>query len=433
VASTLQAKPHVAIRNSDIVFVGYGVDAPERNWNDYKGLDVKGKTVVVLVNDPGFGDHDASLFKGKAMTYYGRWTYKYEEAARQGAAMCLIVHTSNEAAGYPWSVVMNSWGGPQLALPQSEDPAPRLPVAGWITRDAAQRLFAKAGLDFDKLAAAADRRGFKPVPLKATASITLDSKIGHGSANNVLGLIRGTGHPDQVVVYSAHWDHLGEDDSLKGDKIYNGAVDNGTGISALLEIAKAFKAQKPAPKRSVLFAAVTLEESGLLGSLYYTKHPVFPMDQTVADINMDAMDVIGPTRNLQIIGSGESQLEDMLKAALKKQGRYASPDATPENGFYFRSDHFSFAKAGVPALMTQTGNDKVDGGTEAGKAALADYTAHRYHTPKDNFDPEWDFSGLAEDTQALYEVGRELAGSDQWPKWYKDSSFRAKRVKMMGH
>jgi Zn-dependent M28 family amino/carboxypeptidase len=433
VASTLQAKPHVAIRNSDIVFVGYGVDAPERNWNDYKGLDVKGKTVVVLVNDPGFGDHDASLFKGKAMTYYGRWTYKYEEAARQGAAMCLIVHTSNEAAGYPWSVVMNSWGGPQLALPQSEDPAPRLPVAGWITRDAAQRLFAKAGLDFDKLAAAADRRGFKPVPLKATASITLDSKIGHGSANNVLGLIRGAGHPDQVVVYSAHWDHLGEDDSLKGDKIYNGAVDNGTGISALLEIAKAFKAQKPAPKRSVLFAAVTLEESGLLGSLYYTKHPVFPMDQTVADINMDAMDVIGPTRNLQIIGSGESQLEDMLKAALKKQGRYASPDATPENGFYFRSDHFSFAKAGVPALMTQTGNDKVDGGTEAGKAALADYTAHRYHTPKDNFDPEWDFSGLAEDTQALYEVGRELAGSDQWPKWYKDSSFRAKRVKMMGH
>jgi Zn-dependent M28 family amino/carboxypeptidase len=433
VASTLQAKPHVAIRNSDIVFVGYGVDAPERNWNDYKGLDVKGKTVVVLVNDPGFGDHDASLFKGKAMTYYGRWTYKYEEAARQGAAMCLIVHTSNEAAGYPWSVVMNSWGGPQLALPQSEDPAPRLPVAGWITRDAAQRLFAKAGLDFDKLAAAADRRGFKPVPLKATASITLDSKIGHGSANNVLGLIRGAGHPDQVVVYSAHWDHLGEDDSLKGDKIYNGAVDNGTGISALLEIAKAFKAQKPAPKRSVLFAAVTLEESGLLGSLYYTKHPVFPMDQTVADINMDAMDVIGPTRNLQIIGSGESQLEDMLKAALKKQGRYASPDATPENGFYFRSDHFSFAKAGVPALMTQTGHDKVDGGTEAGKAALADYTAHRYHTPKDNFDPEWDFSGLAEDTQALYEVGRELAGSDQWPKWYKDSSFRAKRVKMMGH
>ncbi len=433
VATTLQAKPHVAIRDSDIVFVGYGVDAPESNWNDYKNLDVKGKTVVVLVNDPGFGDHDPTLFKGKAMTYYGRWTYKYEEAARQGAAMCLIVHTSNDAAGYPWSVVMNSWGGPQLALPTSEDPAPRLPVAGWLTRAAAQRLFAKAGLDFDKLAAAADHRGFKAVPLKATASITLDSRIGHGSANNVLGLIRGSEHPDQVVVYSAHWDHLGKDASLKGDKIYNGAVDNGTGIAALLEIAKAFKQQKPAPKRSVLFAAVTLEESGLLGSLYYTKHPVFPMDQTVADINMDAMDVIGPTRNIQIIGSGQSQLEDMLKAALKKQGRYAIPDQIPQNGFYFRSDHFSFAKAGAPALMTETGNDKVDGGIKAGNAALTDYTAHRYHTPLDNFNPNWDFRGVAADAQALYEVGRELAGGDEWPKWYKDSEFRAKRVKMMGH
>jgi Zn-dependent M28 family amino/carboxypeptidase len=433
VAMTLQAKPHVTIKDSDIVFVGYGVDAPEWNWNDYKNLDVKGKTVVVLVNDPGFGNPDASLFKGKAMTYYGRWTYKYEEAARQGAAMCLIVHTTNDAAGYPWSVVKNSWGGPQLALPQSEDPAPRLPVAGWLTRDAAQRLFAKAGLDFDKLAAEADHRGFKPVPLKATASITLDSKIEHGSANNVLGMIKGTTRPDQVIVYSAHWDHLGEDDSLKGDKIYNGAVDNGTGISALLEIAKAFKAQKPAPERSVLFTAVTLEESGLLGSLYYTKHPVFPMDKTVADINMDAMDVIGPTKNLQIIGNGQSQLEDMLKAALKKQGRYASPDATPQNGFYYRSDHFSFAKAGVPALMTQTGNDKVEGGTAAGKAALDDYTAHRYHTPLDNFDPKWDFRGVAEDTQALYEVGRELSLSDQWPKWNKDSEFRARREKMMGH
>jgi Zn-dependent M28 family amino/carboxypeptidase len=433
VAMTLQAKPHVAIKDSDVVFVGYGVNAPEWNWNDYEGLDVKGKTVVVLVNDPGFGDHDASLFKGKAMTYYGRWTYKYEEAARQGAAMCLIVHTSNDAAGYPWSVVMNSWGGPQLALPQSEDPAPRLPVAGWITRDAAQRLFAKAGLDFDKLAAEADHRGFKAVPLKAAASITLDSKIDHGSANNVLGMIKGTTRPDQVIVYSAHWDHLGKDANLKGDKIYNGAVDNGTGIAALLEIAKAFKAQKPAPERSVLFTAVTLEESDLLGSLYYTKHPVFPMDQTVADINMDAMDVIGRTKNLQIIGNGQSQLEDMLKAALKRQGRYASPDATPQNGFYFRSDHFSFAKAGVPALMTQTGDDKVDGGTAAGKAALADYTAHRYHTPMDNFDPEWDFSGVAEDTQALYEVGRELSLGDQWPKWNNDSEFRARRQKMMAH
>ncbi|HEX7370891.1 MAG TPA: M28 family metallopeptidase [Rhodanobacteraceae bacterium] len=433
VAVTLQAKPKIDIKDSPIVFVGYGVDAPEWQWNDYKNLNVKGKTVVVLVNDPGFGDDDPSLFKGKTMTYYGRWTYKYEEAARQGAAMCLIVHTTDAAAGYPWTVVKNSWSGPQLALPASEDPAPRLPVAGWLTRAAAQRLFAKAGLDFDKLAAAADHRGFKPVPLKATASITLDSKIGHGSANNVLGLIRGSKHPDQVIVYSAHWDHFGEDDKLKGDKIFNGAIDNGTGISALLEIAGAFAKQKPAPERSVLFLADTLEESGLLGSLYYTRHPVFPLDQTVADINMDAMDVIGPTKNLQIIGSGQSQLEDMLKAALKKQGRFAIPDQTPENGFYFRSDHFSFAKAGVPALMTQTGDDMVHGGVSEGRKELADYTAHRYHTPMDNFDPKWNFSGVAEDAQALYEVGRELSLSNDWPQWDKDSAFRAKRVKMMKH
>lgn len=430
VAVTLQAKPKVAIKDSDIVFVGYGIDAPNWKWNDYKNLDVKGKTVVVLVNDPGYATDNAKLFNGNAMTYYGRWTYKYEEAARQGAAMCLIVHSTG-AAGYPWSVVDNSWSGPQLALPVSEDPGPRLSVAGWLTTEAAQRLFAKAGLDFDKLKAEASQRSFKPVPLKAAASITLDSKISHGSANNVLGMIKGTEHPDQVIVYSAHWDHLGENDKLKGDKIFNGAIDNGTGIAAVLEIAGAFAKQTPAPKRSVLFLTPTLEEDGLLGSLYYTKHPVFPMDKTVADINMDAMDVIGPTRNIQIIGSGQSQLEVMLKTALKEQGRYASPDATPSNGFYFRSDHFSFAKAGVPALMTQTGDDMVHGGITEGRKELADYTSHRYHTPMDNFDPKWDFSGVAEDTQALYEVGRELAGSDQWPEWYKASEFRATREAMM--
>ena len=430
VAYDPQDKPHVSIRNSPVVYLGYGVDAPEYQWNDYAGQNVKGKTVIVLVNDPGFGDHDPDLFKGRAMTYYGRWTYKYEQCARAGAAMCVIVHDTG-AAGYPWTVVKNSWTGPQLSLPASEDPAPRVPVAAWITTDGARRLFAKAGLDFDKLKAAADHRGFKPVALNAKASIAFDSKIEHGSSKNVLGLVKGTKHPDQVVVYSAHWDHFGRDPKLKGDQIYNGAIDNGTGISALLEIAGAFAKQKP--ERSVLFIADTLEESGLLGSLYYTMHPVFPLDKTVADINMDAMDVIGPTKNLQIIGSGQSQLEDMLKAALKKQGRNASPDATPENGFYFRSDHFSFAKAGVPALMTQTGNDKVKGGTDAGTAALADYTAHHYHTPQDNFDPNWDFRGVAEDTQALYEVGSELADSQQWPQWNSDSEFRAKRQKEMGH
>lgn len=430
VAYDPQDKPHVALKNSDMVFLGYGIDASQWQWNDYANQDVKGKTVIVLVNDPGYATNDPKLFKGRTMTYYGRWTYKYEQCARMGAAACFIVHDTG-AAGYPWTVVKNSWTGPQLSLPASEDPAPRVSVAGWLSADAARTLFARAGLDFDKLKDAAAKRGFKPVPLKATASITLDSKIETGSANNVLGLIRGTEHPDRVIIYSAHWDHFGRDPKLTGDQIFNGAIDNGTGISALLEIAGAFAKQNPKPKRSVLFLADTLEESGLLGSLYYSQHPVFPLDKTVADINMDAMDVIGPTRNMQIIGSGQSQLEDMLKVALKRQGRYASPEATPENGFYFRSDHFSFAKAGVPAMDTLTGDDEVAGGTAAGRAALADYTAHRYHTPQDNFDPKWDFSGVAEDTQALYEVGRELAGGDQWPQWNHDSEFRAKREAMM--
>jgi len=425
-----QDKPHVAIKDSPMVFLGYGIDAPEWQWNDYANQNVKGKTVIVLVNDPGYATNDPKLFKGRTMTYYGRWTYKYEQCARAGAAACLIVHDTG-GAGYPWTVVRNSWTGPQLSLPASEDPAPRVPIAGWLSADSARRLFSKAGLNFDDLKTAASKRGFKPVALKAKASIALESEIQHGTANNVLGLVKGTKYPDQVIVYSAHWDHFGRDPKLQGDQIFNGAIDNGTGISALLEIAGAFARQKP--ERSVLFLADTLEESGLLGSLYYTMHPVFPLAHTVADINMDAMDTIGQTRNMQIIGSGQSQLEDMLKAVLKKQDRYASPDATPENGFYFRSDHFSFAKAGVPALMTQTGNDKVDGGTAAGNAALADYTAHHYHTPQDNFDPNWDFSGVAEDAQALYEVGHELADSQQWPQWNSDSEFRAKRQKMMGH
>ncbi|MGH8190063.1 MAG: M28 family metallopeptidase [Rhodanobacteraceae bacterium] len=431
VAVTLQAKPKVTLKNSDVVFVGYGIDAPQWHWNDYKDANVKGKTVIVLVNDPGFATGNPKLFKGKTMTYYGRWTYKYEEAAREGAAACLVVHTSDAAAGYPWSVVKNSWSGPQLALPQSDDPGPRLAVAGWLTADAAQRLFANAGLDFDKLKAEAAKPGFKPVALKATASVALDSKISHGSARNILGLIQGTEHPDQVIVYSAHWDHLGENDKLNGDKIFNGAVDNGTGISALLEIARAFKHQHPAPKRSVLFLADTLEESGLLGSLYYTKHPVFPLDHTVADINMDMLIPIGRTNNMQIIGGDQNHLEDMLKAVLKRQGRFAIGDLSPADGYYFRSDQFSFAKAGVPALFTQTGNDLVNGGTGAGDAALTDFIAHRYHTPYDNFNPKWDFAGDIEDAEALYEVGSELAGSDQWPTWYPDSPFRAKREKMM--
>lgn len=425
---TLQNKPQVSLKDSDIVFVGYGIDAPEYHWNDYAGQDLKGKTVIVLVNDPGYATDDPKLFRGRSMTYYGRWTYKYEEAAREGAAACFIVHDTG-AAGYPWTVVLNSGSGPQLSLPASEDPAPRLPVAGWLTTASAQRLFARAGLDFDKLKSAASQRGFKPVALSAKASITLDTTITRGTSNNVLGVLKGSERPDEAVVYSAHWDHFGRDPKLKGDQIFNGAIDNGTGVAGLLEIADAFAQQRP--KRSVLFAAVTLEEDGLLGSQYYVKHPVFPLNKTVADINMDALDIVGKTRNMIVVGYGQSQLEDMLKDALARQGRVATPETTPENGFYFRSDHFSFAKAGVPAMDTLTGNDLVDGGKAAGDKRLADYTAHRYHTPYDNYDPHWDFSGITEDIQALYEVGHRIADSDVWPKWSKTSEFRAARQKMM--
>ncbi|HET7359788.1 MAG TPA: M28 family metallopeptidase [Rhodanobacteraceae bacterium] len=431
IVGTLQGKPEVALKDSDVVFVGYGVDAPEDHWNDYRGLDVKGKTVIVLVNDPGFGDSDPALFKGRAMTYYGRWTYKYEEAARQGAAACFVVHETH-AAGYPWSVVENSWSGPQFDLPASEDPAPRLAVAGWLTTDAARRLFKAAGKDFDALKAAADHRGFKAVALGATASIDLKSRIGHLESHNVLALQPGSTRPDEVVIYSAHWDHLGTDPTLKGDQIYNGAVDNGTGVAALLELAGAFAHQQPPPQRSVLFAAVTLEESGLLGSKYYAAHPVFPLAKTVADINMDALAPIGRANNITVIGLGNSQLDDYLKAAVTLQGRSLSAEDEPEKGFYFRSDHFSFAKAGVPALDVESGEDLRDGGLAAGRAAAADYTAHRYHNPADEYDAKtWKLDGVMEDVQALYDVGRTLAAKTVFPQWAKDSAFRATRQKMM--
>jgi Zn-dependent M28 family amino/carboxypeptidase len=430
-AQTLQGKPQVDLKQSPIVFLGYGVDAPNWHWNDYQGIDVKGKTVIVLVNDPGFASGDPKLFQGRTMTYYGRWTYKYAEAALQGAAACFIVHTSDAAAGYPFTVLQNSGSGPQLSLPSRVDPAPRLPVAGWLTHAAATRLFAAAGLNFDQLAAAAAKPGFKPVPLQATASISLHNKITHFESKNVLAVVPGSAKPDEVVVYTAHWDHLGTDPSLKGHKVYSGAIDNGTGLSMLLEIADAFAHQPTPPPRSVLFFMPTLEESGLLGSQYYAAHPVFPLDKTVADIAVDALPIIGRARDMTVIGKGQSQLEDMLADVLKTQGRVTSPETTPENGFYFRSDHFNFARVGVPAMLVSSGLDLLHGGKAAGDKAARDYTAHRYHTPNDVFNPHWDYSGILEDTQALYQLGQQLSQPGVWPAWYGDSPFRARRVKMM--
>lgn len=430
-AQTLQAKAQVDLKNSPIVFLGYGVDAPNWHWNDYRGVDVKGKTVIVLVNDPGFATSDPKLFNGRAMTYYGRWTYKYAEAALQGAAACFIVHTSDAAAGYPFSVLQNGGSGPQLSLPSSVDPAPRLPVAGWLTHTAATKLFADAGLDFDQLAAAAAKPGFKPVPLQASASISLHNKISHFESRNVLAMVPGSDKPDEVVVYTAHWDHLGTDPSLKGHKVYSGAIDNGTGLSMLLELADTFAHQRTPPERSVLFFMPTLEESGLLGSQYYAARPVFPLRKTVADIAVDALPIIGRAHDMTVIGKGQSQLEDMLADVLKTQGRVISPETTPENGFYFRSDHFNFARAGVPAMLASSGLDLLDGGKAAGQKAAADYTAHRYHTPNDVFNPDWDYSGILEDTQALYGLGDYLSHAGVWPQWYADSPFRTKREKMM--
>lgn len=428
VAGTLQAKSDVELKESDIVFVGYGVDAPESQWNDFDGVDVKGKTVVMLVNDPGWNGNDPKLFKGREMTYYGRWTYKFEEAARQGAAAAFIVHQT-EPAAYGWNVVQSSWTMPRLDLPASEDPTPRLPVAGWLTHEAAQRLFAKAGKNFDDLAKQADVRGFKAVPLDAKANIHLDSTISHSISNNVIGMVKGSDEPGEAVVYSAHWDHLGHDPSLKGHQIYNGAVDNGTGIAALLEIAGKFAQEKP--KRSVIFAAVTMEESGLLGSKYYVTHPPFPLNKTVADINMDALPVIGPTKDMEVVGLGQGDLEDTFAEVLKADGRVVSGDASPEKGHYFRSDHFNFAKAGVPALSAGAGIDMVDGGKAAGRAAEEDYVKNHYHQPTDVYDLRWNFDGVTQNVKAFYALGDKLANSDAWPAWKDGSEFKAVRERSM--
>jgi Zn-dependent M28 family amino/carboxypeptidase len=422
VVNALDASHDIAIANSPIVFAGYGVVAPEQNWNDYEGLDVKGKTVVVLVNDPGWGNHDASLFKGPALTYYGRWTYKYEEAARQGAAACLIVHDT-DAAGYPWDVVVNSWSGPQDALPAKEDPAPRVPVGGWITSAAARRLFAKAGADFDAMKKSADVRGFRGSPLDATLSTKFSNRIDNASSENVVGMIKGSKRPDEAVVVSAHWDHLGKDPNLKGDQIYNGAIDNGTGIAGLLEIAEAFAHQDPPPERSVVFVAFTLEEAGLLGSRYYATHPAFPLDKTVADINMDALPIIGPAKDIAVISFGQSDLDDDIKDAAAAENRTIVPDETPEKGFFFRSDQLNFARLGVPVLYARTGLNLVDGGEEAGRKAYADYTANRYHKPADEYDPTWDFRGVVADVQAFYAVAKKLADETTFPQWKPDADF----------
>ena len=422
VLGTRTGEPLVSVKDSDLVFVGYGVNAPELGWNDYAGVDVKGKTVVILVNDPGFHAKDESLFEGNRMTYYGRWTYKFEEAARQGAAAALIVHDS-EGASYGWDVVRNSWSGPQFDLRAEDDPEPRIPAQGWITGEAATQLFADAGLDLQAQYAAAGRRGFTAVPLKAKASFDLASTIAEKSSRNVIGYLPGSEAPEETVVYMAHWDHLGMHEG-EGDTIYNGAVDNATGVAGIIEIAEHFAATPP--RRSVVFVAVTLEESGLLGSKFYVAQPSFPLDRTVGVINLDAMSVAGRAHDVVVTGKGSSELEDILQRLASAQERTLVEEGNPAGGYYFRSDHFNFAKAGVPALYAKGGSDLVDGGTAAGQAAGEEY-ARRYHQPSDEIHDGWRFDGIVEDLELLYGVGRELADGGQWPNWYEGNPFKAAR------
>ncbi|HZX78151.1 M28 family metallopeptidase [Lysobacter sp.] len=417
----------VDIANAPLVFVGYGVKAPERDWDDFKGVDLKGKIAVVLINDPDFEGGEGD-FGGKAMTYYGRWTYKYEEAARQGALGLLIVHET-EPASYGWATVKNSNTNTMFDVVR-DDPASVHPtLEGWIQRDFAQQLFKNAGQDFDALKAQAKTKAFKPVELKgATLSAKYDVKREIITSHNIVGRIEGTKRPDETVVYSAHWDHLGVGQpDAKGDRIYNGAVDNATGTAALIELGRAF-AKAPKPDRSIVFLAVTAEEKGLLGSEYYASKPLYPLGKTVAVLNMDALDPHGPARNFTTSGSAKQELLDQLVATAKQQWKldYVT-DPKPEAGHFFRSDHFPFAKRGVPAVSFGSGNDLVDGGLEAGKKMEEAYVADRYHQPADQWEAGWTFTGMQRDLQLLYIVGRDLADSDRWPNWDASSEFRAAR------
>ena len=419
VVGTRTGQAEVKVDASDLVFVGYGVDAPEQKWNDYAGQDWKGKTVVMFVNDPGFHVDDAKLFDGKRMTYYGRWTYKFEEAARKGAAAALIVHDT-AGASYGWDVVKNSWAGPQYDLPAKDDPDARIPVQGWLSADAAKALFAGAGLDLAQAYKDASKRGFKPVSLKATAAVDLKSQIAQKQSRNVVGVLPGSKRADEAVLYMAHWDHLGKHEGETGDNIYNGAVDNATGVAGVMEIARLF-AEGPRPERSTVFVSWAAEETGLLGAEYYAANPVWPLETTVANINMDSLlpgTEIDP--NIVVIGAGKNDLDDRLAVLAAREGRRLIPDPAPHAGAFYRSDHFPLARKGVPALFAAAG---FTGHNEASR----DYVANRYHQPTDEWTPEWKMDAAAADVQLLYEVGRDLANSRDWPAWKPGDEFEGAR------
>ncbi|SIO16073.1 M28 family metallopeptidase [Algoriphagus halophilus] len=423
--------PEVSFQDAEMVFAGFGIIAPEYGWDDYENIDVKDKIVVVLVNDPGFGTEDESFFKGNTMTYYGRWTYKYEEAIRQGALGCLIVHNTIPA-GYGFNVIQNKWDASLLYLDERGNDAYKTAFEGWLTLPTANKLFEMAGLDGRKLLADARKPDFQAIPMNLTASTSMQVIAKYDVSKNVVAKVTGATKPEDVIIYTAHWDHFGygaPDET--GDSIYNGALDNASGTAALLALARAFKTD-PQPERTVVFLAVTAEEQGLWGSAYYAQNPIFPKELTVANINMDGINPYGKMKDVSLIGIGQSEMEDLLNVELEKVGRYSAPDPTPSAGYYFRSDHFNFAKIGVPALYFSNGIDHVEKGKEYGKELEDLYVQNYYHKPSDEYDPSrWNLDGAVDDVQVLYEVGRNLANSGNWPKWKPNSEFRALRESYM--
>jgi len=417
------------VEDSEMVFVGYGIVAPEVGWNDYEGVDVRGKTVVILVNDPGYATQNPDVFSGNSMTYYGRWTYKFEEAARQGAAAALIVHETAPAA-YGWETVRNSWTGPQFKLQSPDGNADAVAIAGWMTEEITRTLFDRSDLDFDALHALATTGNFRAVDMGLTLTTSVGNTLRFSDSRNVIGTIPGAEAPDEYFIYMAHWDHFGTDPALVAageDGIYNGALDNASGTAALLEIAEAYANRAEPPRRTIVFLAVTAEEQGLLGSAHYAANPVFPLAQTVAGLNMDGLGSFGPTRDLVVIGYGMSELDPIADAAAGIEDRRVVPDPEPEKGYYFRSDHFELAKLGVPMIYPEHGIDHVEHGSQYGREQNELYTAQRYHMVTDEFDDTWDLTGAVPDVRLYYEIGRGVIDSDAWPNWYEGTEFRAAR------
>jgi Zn-dependent M28 family amino/carboxypeptidase len=426
VAWTKRVRPQVSVENAPLVFVGYGVVAPERNWNDYAGVDMHGKIAVILINDPDFETGDDRGFGGRAMTYYGRWTYKYEEAARQGAAGALIIHETAPAS-YPWGVVESSNTTTRFDIVREDEGMSRVAVEGWVTQEVGQELLRRAGLDFNELKRRAQTQGFRPVPMgNLKGSTALTTRLAQSRSHNVVGVLPGTRAPNEAVIYGAHWDHLGRCAEIAGDSICNGALDNASGTAGLIELARRF-AERGRPGRSVAFIALAAEEQGLLGSMYYADHPTFAPGDIVANINMDGLSTYGLARDFSITGYGKSEMDDLAARAAQAQGRRVTPDPFPEAGYFFRSDQFHFARIGVPVLYGRSGIDLVNGGEARGREFDADYRTNRYHKPQDQVTPNWDLAGGSQDLELFYNVGRDLADGTSWPAWRPDAEFRAAR------